>query len=109
MNEVYATIDPARSEIDKLDGPTVIEFGSPWCGYCRAAQPLLAAAFAGHPRVRHIRRLPTPAGTAGALSFGVNALADVGCLKQGKETARLVRPTDSSAIRKALEQIDVAE
>jgi hypothetical protein len=28
---------------------------------------------------------------------------------QGKEVARLVRPTDSSAIRKALEQIDVAE
>jgi hypothetical protein len=28
---------------------------------------------------------------------------------QGKETARLVRPTDSSAIRKALEQIDIAE
>ena len=55
MNEAYATLDPARSEIDMLDGPTVVEFGSPWCGYCRAVQPLLASAFAEHPRVRHIK------------------------------------------------------
>ena len=108
MNEVYATIEPARSEIDKLDGPTVIEFGSPWCGYCRAAQPLLAAAFAGHPRVRHIK-IADASGRPLGRSFGVTLWPTLVFLAQGKETARLVRPTDSSAIRKALEQIDVAE
>ena len=49
MNEVYAAIEPARTEIEMLDGPTMLEFGSPWCGYCRAVQPLLASALAGQP------------------------------------------------------------
>ena len=55
MNEVYAAVDPTRAQIDTLDGPTVLEFGSPSCGYCRATQPLLAAALADHPRIRHIK------------------------------------------------------
>ena len=55
MIEVYATVDPTRVQIDPLDGPTLVEFGSPWCGYCRAVQPLLAAALVDHPRIRHIK------------------------------------------------------
>jgi len=55
MNDTYASLEPARAEIDALEGPTVIEFGSPSCGYCAAAQPLLSSAFADHPRVRHIK------------------------------------------------------
>lgn len=55
MNDTYAATEPARAEIDLLDGPTVIEFGAPWCGYCLAAQPLLEQAFADHPQVRHIK------------------------------------------------------
>ena len=55
MNTEYAAIEPARAEIDLLEGPAVVEFGSPWCGYCRAAQPLLASALADHLRVRHIK------------------------------------------------------
>ena len=105
MNEVYATTEPERSEIDKMDGPTVIEFGSPWCGYCRAAQPLLGSAFAGHPRVRHIK-IADASGRPLGRSFGVTLWPTLVFLAQGKEIARLVRPTDSSAIRKALEQID---
>ena len=108
MNEAYATLDPARSEIDMLDGPTVVEFGSPWCGYCRAVQPLLASAFAEHPRVRHIK-IADASGRPLGRSFGVTLWPTLVFLKQGKETARLVRPVDSSAIRQALEQIDVAE
>src|SRR6266487_3198196 len=56
MNDVYATIEPARAEIDALEGPTVLEFGSPSCGYCRAAQPLLASAFIDHSRVLAVSR-----------------------------------------------------
>ena len=77
MNEVYATTEPARSEIDKLDGPTVIEFGSPWCGYCRAAQPLLVSAFVGHPSVRHIK-IADASGRPGTLArFSVEAMTVV--------------------------------
>ena len=53
MNPAYAEVEPRRAEIDQHAGATVVEFGSPWCGYCRRAQPLIAAAFAAHPDVRH--------------------------------------------------------
>ena len=55
MTDRYAAIEPVRTEVEALAGPTVLEFGSPWCGHCRAAQPLLEAALADHPGVRHMK------------------------------------------------------
>jgi len=108
MNEVYAAIEPARAEIDMLQGPTVLEFGSPWCGYCRAAQPLLASAFADHPRVRHIK-IADDRGLPLGRSFKVKLWPTLVFLSNGREIARLVRTGDASAIRKALAQIDITK
>lgn len=105
MNDSYAAIEPARAEIDRLDGPAVIEFGAPWCGYCRAAQPLLAAAFAAHPQVRHIK-IEDGKGRPLGRSFRVRLWPTLVFLRDGQETARLVRPDDTGAIRDALAQID---
>jgi hypothetical protein len=55
MSTAYAETQPLRAEIDALTGPAVLEFGTPWCGYCRAAQPLIAGAFASHPQVPHLK------------------------------------------------------
>jgi thioredoxin 1 len=106
MNDVYSTIEPARAEIDRLAEPTVIEFGSPWCGYCRAAQPLLASALTDHPHVHHIK-IADRSGRPLGRSFGVKLWPTLVFLRQGRETARLVRPVDANQIRRALAQIDV--
>src|SRR5512133_1665706 len=45
----YATRELSRSETDAFACPMLLEFGSPWCGYCRRAQPLIEEAFADHP------------------------------------------------------------
>ena len=107
MNETYAVSEPTRADIDVLAGPAVIEFGSPWCGYCRAAQPLLAAALANHPRVRHVK-IADGSGQPLGRSFAVKLWPTLIFLREGKEVARLVRPRDAGAIRQALAQIDVA-
>ena len=107
MNDVYADREPTRAEIDALEGPTVIEFGSPTCGYCHAAQPLLTSAFTDHPRVRHIK-IADGSGRPLGRSFGVKVWPTLVFLSQGKECARLVRPADASAIRDALARIDCA-
>jgi len=107
MNEAYAAVEPSRSEIDRLEGPALLEIVSPRCGHCRAAQPLIASALAGHPRVRHIK-VADGAGRPLGRSFKVKLWPTLVFLANGRETARLVRPRDEVAIRGALAQIDVA-
>lgn len=51
----YAEAAPTRAQVDALPGPTLLEFGSPTCGHCRRAQPLIAQALAAHPGVRHLK------------------------------------------------------
>lgn len=108
MTEGYATIEPKRTEVDMLAGSTVLEFGSPWCGYCRAAQPLLALALASHPGVRHIK-IADASGRPLGRSFKVKLWPTLVFLRNGQETARLVRPGDVTTIASALARIDITE
>ena len=108
MNDAYAAIEPARAEIDMLVGPTMLEFGSPWCGYCRAAQALLASAFSDHPRVRHIK-IADASGRPLGRSFKVKLWPTLVFLSDGRETERLVRPSDATTIRDALARIDIVK
>jgi thioredoxin 1 len=100
----YTTPEPAREEIDQIAGPAVIEFGTPWCGYCIAAQEPLAQAFEDYPKVKHIK-VEDGKGQPLGRSFRVKLWPTLIFLQDGREIARLVRPTDSSSISRALGQI----
>jgi thioredoxin 1 len=104
MNNIYAATEPLRTEIDALRGPTVIEFGAPWCGYCRAAQPLIASAFSHYPSIRHIK-IEDGKGRPLGRSFRVTLWPTLIFMNDGREVARLVRPSDSAAIDEALRKI----
>lgn len=105
MNDAYAAIEPPRSEIDLLEESVVIEFGAPWCEHCRAAQPLIANAFEGYPGMRHLK-IEDGKGRRLGRSFHVKLWPTLIFLRYGKEVSRLVRPTDSAAISKALYDLD---
>jgi thioredoxin 1 len=105
LDQEYASREPAREEIEALQGAALLEFGSPWCGWCRRAQPLIADALAAHPGVRHIR-IADASGRRLGRSFGVKLWPTLVFLRDGKETVRLVRPHGAGAIREALAQID---
>jgi thioredoxin 1 len=105
MSGEYAAVQPKRAEIDALAGPVVLEFGNDWCGHCRRAQPLVAAALAGHPRVRHMKFADASSRRLGR-SFGVKLWPTLIFLDDGREADRLVRPADPDAIRAALARID---
>jgi thioredoxin 1 len=104
MNHPYTTVEPSRSEIDALEGPAVIEFGAAWCGYCRAAQPLIASALALYQPIRHIK-LEDGKGRPLGRSFRVTLWPTLIFMKDGKEIARLVRPDNSAEIEEALRKI----
>jgi thioredoxin 1 len=105
MNIEYAKTAPERAEIDALSGPMVVEFGTDWCGFCRAAQPLIAQAFQGHGAVKHIK-IEDGSGRPLGRSFRVKLWPTLVFMLGGKEVARLVRPGDVSEIRDALALID---
>ena len=108
MNSTYAPVEPSRAEVDRLDGPSLLEFGSPWCGSCRAAQPLLEAALADHPRVRHIK-IADASGRLLGRSYQIKLWPTLIFLSDGKETARVIRARDVSEIRRCLARIDPAK
>jgi thioredoxin len=101
----YAQTEPKREEVDALPGATLVEFGSPWCGWCRRAQPLIAQALAAHPGVRHIK-VADATGRRLGRSFGVKLWPTLVFLRDGKEMAKLVRPDEGAEIAEALSQID---
>jgi thioredoxin len=101
----YAGKEPRRAEVDALAGATLLEFGSPWCGWCRRAQPLISSALAEHPGVRHLK-IADASGRRLGRSFTVKLWPTLVFLKDGKEVERLVRPGDVDPIRAALQKID---
>ena len=92
--------EPTRAEVDALAGPTVLEFGATWCGWCRATQGPLAAALAKYPGVRHIR-VEDGSGRPLGRSYRVKLWPTLVFLQDGREVARLVRPAPA-AIEQAL-------
>lgn len=105
MTTEYARAEPPRADIDDLTGPTVVEFGTDWCGFCRAAQPLIAQAFQEHPGVRHLK-IEDGSGRPLGRSFRVKLWPTLVFMLDGKEVARLVRPQDASEVRDAVALID---
>jgi len=106
MNHVYAAVEPPRAEVDALRGPTVIEFGAPWCPHCIGAQPLIAKAFAAHPQLRHIKIEDGPGRRLGR-SFRIKLWPTLVFFRDGVEIARLVRPTDMNEIAREMAVLDV--
>ena len=108
MENAYEEAQPSRAEVDSLPGPTLLEFGRSTCGLCRRAQPLIAAALAAHPRVRHLK-IADASGQRLGRSYGVRLWPTLVMLDGGREVARLVRPVKAGEIGKALEKIDPAQ
>jgi thioredoxin 1 len=82
---------PTRDEIDGMTGPVLVEFGTPWCGYCQAAQRDIVPLLAEHPQVKHVKVEDGPGRRLGR-SFRVKLWPNLVFMKDGVVVRQLARP-----------------
>lgn len=97
---LFNMLEPTREEIDATSGLVALEFGTSWCGYCQAARPLIEQALASHPAVRHIS-IEDGKGRILGRTFGVKLWPTLVLLRDGREVARLVRPSSEADLQAA--------
>ncbi len=101
----YAPETLTPDEAQALPGATVLEFGANWCSWCQGAQPAIAQALQGATGLRHVK-VEDGKGRPLGPAYGVKLWPTLVVLKDGREVARVVRPTDSQAVRDALARLD---
>jgi thioredoxin 1 len=87
---------PTRAQVDALQGPVVIEFGTGWCGYCRSFAPILQELLNHHPQVSHIRIEDGPRRPLGR-SFLIKLWPTLVFMKDGGIVRQIARPTRDEA------------
>lgn len=101
MSHEYEAVEPTRAAIDATRGITVLEFGAPWCGFCRAAQPLIEQVLSSADGLTHLK-IEDGSGRPLGRSFRVKLWPTLIFLKDGVEQARVVRPQAINELRDAL-------
>lgn len=94
---------PTREEVDAMEGPVLLEFGTEWCGHCRTLAPRLAEILEAHPTVKHLKVEDGPGLPLGR-SFGVKLWPTLVFLRDGRALLQASRPGPGE-IRRGIEAI----
>src|SRR5258707_197380 len=95
---------PTPGENDPGRGPVGPDFRENGCGYCQAARPHIEAALAGRSDIQHIKVIDGRGKPLGR-SFNVKLWPTLIMLKDGVETARVVRPASAEDVTRGLETL----
>ena len=94
---------PSREEVDRTPGLVLLEFGTDWCGFCRAAAPHVASLLGEHPGVRHVK-VEDGSGRPLGRSFRVRLWPNFVFLKDGAVVRQLARPS-TAELRQGFEAL----
>jgi len=103
LSATYVAQEPTRDEVNRLPGPVLLEFGTAWCGYCRALDADLAELLEQFPQVRHLR-VEDGRGKPLGRSFRVKLWPTLVFLRDGQVVKLAVRP-DPAEIREGFQAL----
>ena len=98
FNPHYSEDAPTLDDVSALTGDAILEFGAPWCGHCLAAEPAIEEALTEHGKLPHIKVYDGKGKPLGR-AFRVRLWPTLILLRNGKEVARLVRPTKPNEVQ----------
>jgi thioredoxin 1 len=104
FNPEYHEDAPTMEELGRMEGYAVLEFGTPWCGHCKAAASPVEAVLSGRG-LSHIKIFDGK-GKALGRSFAVKLWPTLVLVKSGAEIARLVRPVRAEEIHELLSKME---
>ena len=98
FNPEYSETAPTMEQVSDMKGDAILEFGTPWCGHCQAAQAAVREVLTEHvlPHIKVYDGKGKPLGRA----FGVKLWPTLILLHDGKEVARLVRPLHADEVHR---------
>ena len=105
LSPLYLADQPVRADIDATPGALVLDFGTNWCGFCRASWPHVLQALQAHPEAVEHRMIEDGSGRKLGRSFGVRLWPTLIFLRDGVEVARVVRPENAELVTQALAQL----
>lgn len=101
MTDPFLAEAPDREHIDATPGLQVVVFGTNWCGHCQAGLPAIQQALATQPQVQ-VHWVEDGPGRRLGRTFKVKLWPTVIVMRDGVETGRVVRPTQTEEVTKIL-------
>jgi len=98
--------EPSRDEIERMEGPVLLEFGASWCGYCQGLAPKLSRLLEDYPDVQHIKIEDGPGRPLGR-SFRVKLWPTLVFMKDGQVLRQVSRP-EVGEVREGLAELTEA-
>jgi thioredoxin 1 len=95
--------EPSRDEVDRMEGPVLLEFGASWCPHCQALAPELRHLLEAHPEVRHIW-VEDGKGRPLGRSFRVKLWPTLVFMRDGRILRQVSRP-DLAEVREGLAEL----
>jgi thioredoxin 1 len=94
MTTPYIPADkaPTRDDVNAMPGAVLVEFGTDWCGHCRALAAEVARHLAANPQVKHVKVEDGPGRPLGR-SFHVRLWPNLVFMQDGAVVRQLARPS----------------
>jgi thioredoxin 1 len=86
------------------DGVSLVDFNAPWCGPCRAQEPILEQLAEKFTGKAIIAAMNVDDNQETAVALGIQSIPTLALFKDGKEVRRFVGLQSSKTLTQALEE-----